>query len=167
LNSVEILGVSARPAAPIKCARRHRRPGANPRASLASAGVSTAALFDLRAESALALAGRLQEHHPDLEVITGSRDPAGFDIVVNATPMGMNEGDELPLDVARIAPTTFVGEVVMKTDITAFVRAAQARGCAVQVGSDMLFEQIPAYIEYFGLPTTTPEVLRAVARLQY
>jgi shikimate dehydrogenase len=37
----------------------------------------------------------------------------------------------------------------------------------VQVGTDMLFEQIPAYLEFFGLPTTTPETLRAVARLEY
>jgi shikimate dehydrogenase len=29
----------------------------------------------------------------------------------------------------------------------------------------MLFEQIPAYLEFFGYPSTTPEVLRAVARL--
>jgi shikimate dehydrogenase len=29
----------------------------------------------------------------------------------------------------------------------------------------MLFEMIPAYLEFFGLPTTTPEALRAVARL--
>lgn len=136
-------------------------------ASLAAAGIGTLALFDLRAESANALADRLQAHYPDLAVICGQRDPAGFDIVVNATPMGMNEGDELPLDVARLDPSTFVGEVVMKTEMTAFLRAAQARGCAVQVGSDMLFEQIPAYLEYFGLPTTTPDVLRTVARLQY
>ena len=136
-------------------------------ASLAATGIATLALFDLRADSAQALAGRLREHYAALEVVTGSRDPASFDIVVNATPMGMNEGDELPLDVARIDPNTFVGEVVMKTEMTAFLRAAQLRGCAVQVGADMLFEQIPAYLEYFGLPTTTPEVLRAVARLQY
>ena len=35
--------------------------------------------------------------------------------------MGMNEGDELPMDVSRIAPTTFVGEVVMKKEMTAFL----------------------------------------------
>jgi shikimate dehydrogenase len=69
--------------------------------------------------------------------------------------------------VSRIAPGTFVGEVVMRTEMTAFLNAARARGCPVQVGSDMLFEQIPAYLEYFNLPTTTPDVLRAVARLQY
>ena len=55
----------------------------------------------------------------------------------------------------------------MRTEMTAFLNAARARGCPVQVGSDMLFEQIPAYLEYFNLPTTTPDVLRAVARLQY
>ena len=81
--------------------------------------------------------------------------------------MGMNEGDELPMDVSRIAPTTFVGEVVMKNEMTAFLAAAKARGCSVQIGTDMLFEQIPAYLEFFGFPTTTPEVLRAVARLTY
>jgi shikimate dehydrogenase len=81
--------------------------------------------------------------------------------------MGMNDGDPMPMDVSRIAPTTFVGEVVMKTEMTAFLAAAQARGCAVQVGSDMLFEQIPAYLEFFGYGTTTPEVLRSVARLSY
>ena len=64
--------------------------------------------------------------------------------MVNATPMGMNDGDPLPLDVSRVAPSSFVGEVVMKQEKTAFLHAAQARGCSVQVGADMLFEQIPA-----------------------
>jgi shikimate dehydrogenase len=81
--------------------------------------------------------------------------------------MGMNEGDPLPMDVSRIAASSFVGEVVMKSEMTAFLAAAKARGCTVQVGSDMLFEQIPAYLEFFGLPTTTPDVLRSVARLSY
>ena len=48
--------------------------------------------------------------------------------------------------------------------MTAFLQAAQARGCPIQVGSDMLFEQIPAYLEFFGYPSTTAEVLRSVAR---
>ena len=98
---------------------------------------------------------------------TGSNDPAGFDLVVNGTPMGMNEGDPMPMDVSRISATTFVGEVVMKTEMTAFLTAVQARGCRFQVGSDMLFEQIPAYLEFFGFPSTTPEILRSVATLKY
>ena len=91
----------------------------------------------------------------------------GMNLVVNATPMGMNEGDALPMDVARISPDTFVGEVVMKTEMTAFLQAAKNHGCRVQVGSDMLFEQIPAYLEFFGLPTTTAQELRSLAQLSY
>lgn len=134
-------------------------------ASLAAAGIAAIDLFDAHPASAQCLADRLRQHYPALKVVVGSNDPAGCDLVVNGTPMGMNDGDPLPMDVTRIAPSTFVGEVVMKQEMTAFLRAAQARGCTVQVGSDMLFEQIPAYLEFFGFPGTTPEVLRAVARL--
>jgi len=134
-------------------------------ASLAAAGVAALSLFDVNAESADALAGRLREHYAALRVTAGSSDPAGHDLVVNATPMGMNDGDPLPLDVARIAPEAFVGEVVMRQEMTAFLKAAQARGCRYQAGTDMLFEQIPAYLEFFGLPGTTPEALRAMERL--
>jgi shikimate dehydrogenase len=136
-------------------------------ASLAAEGIAEIALFDVNKASAEGLAERLRKHYTALKVTTGSNDPADYDVVVNATPMGMNEGDELPMDVSRIAPTTFVGEVVMKTEMTAFLAAAKARGCPVQIGTDMLFEQIPAYLEFFGFPTTTPEVLRSVARLSY
>ena len=136
-------------------------------ASLAGAGVAAISLFDVNTASAEALGQRIRDHHPAITVSTGSNDPAGFDLVVNATPMGMNEGDPLPLDVTRLQPHTFVGEVVMRTETTAFLAAARARGCQVQVGSDMLFEQIPAYLEFFGLPSTTAEVLRSVARLSY
>lgn len=136
-------------------------------ASLAGAGVAAISLYDVNTASAEALGQRIRDHYPAITVHTGSNDPSGFDLVVNATPMGMNEGDPLPLDVSRLSESTFVGEVVMRTEMTAFLRAAQARGCGVQVGSDMLFEQIPAYLEYFGFPTTTADVLRSVARLSY
>jgi shikimate dehydrogenase len=136
-------------------------------ASLASAGVAAIGVFDIRAAVADALAQRLKQEYPSLEVHTGSNDPAGYHLVVNATPMGMNEGDPLPLDVSRLSPETFVGEVVMATEMTAFLTAAQAKGCRVQIGADMLFEQIPAYLEFFGLPTTTAEDLRSVAQLAY
>jgi shikimate dehydrogenase len=134
-------------------------------ASLAAAGVASMSLFDPNAAASEALGGRLKEAYPDLEVVTGSKDPAGHDLVVNATPLGMNDDDPLPMDVDRIAPGTFVGEVVMKQEITPFLRAAQDKGCPIQVGKDMLFEMIPAYLEFFGFGTATPDELRAVAKV--
>jgi shikimate dehydrogenase len=52
----------------------------------------------------------------------------------------MNDSDSVPMDVDRISPDAFVAEVVMKQQITPFLRAAIDKGCQVQVGTDMLFE---------------------------
>ncbi len=136
-------------------------------ASLAGAGVAAIALYDVYAASAETLGARLSTHYPALKVSTGSNDPDGFDIVVNATPLGMKLGDPMPMEVSRIPTSAFVGEVVMKQETTAFLDAAIQRGCKVQVGLDMLFEQIPAYLEFFGFPTTTPDELRSVATIRY
>jgi shikimate dehydrogenase len=136
-------------------------------ASLAAAGVSELALFDSHEPSSTGLAQRLRQHYPALTVSTGSNDPAGFDLVVNASPLGMRDDDPLPFDVSRISPQTFVGEVVMKHEITPLLAAAKAKGCAYQVGTDMLFEMIPAYLEFFGFGSASPDELRAVAQIQY
>ena len=136
-------------------------------ASLAAAGVAQMALYDGFDASSQSLAARLRAHYPALEIGTGSNDPAGFDLIVNATPLGMKPGDPLPFDMDRVAPSTFVGEVVMKEEMTPLLLAARAKGCAFQLGTDMLFEMIPAYLEFFGFGTATPEELRAVATLKY
>ncbi len=136
-------------------------------ASLAGAGVAELRLFDARAEQADALAQRLVQQHPGLRLHTGQSDPSGMDVVVNATPLGMNVDDPLPLDVERLSSNSFVGEVVMSQRHTPLLQAALARGCAVQVGTDMLFEQIPAYLEFFGFPTATPQALRESAQLEH
>lgn len=136
-------------------------------ASLAAAAVRELSVFDNNAQTMNGLADRLRENYPDLIVNAGSKDPDGQDVVVNATPLGMHAGDPLPMDVDRIAPTAFVGEVVMKQEITPFLAAVQEKGCRFQVGTDMLFEQIPAYLEFFGFRTATADELRDVARIAY
>jgi shikimate dehydrogenase len=132
-------------------------------ASLAGAGLARLALHDSRAESAIALAARLRKYYPALELRLDSKDPAGRDIIVNATPLGMNAGDPMPVDITRLQSSSFVGEVVMTKNVTPFLNAARQRGCATQIGLDMLFEQIPAYLEFFGFPHSTPEELRRLA----
>jgi shikimate dehydrogenase len=134
-------------------------------ASLAAAGVSALVVFDARRESAEGLVARLRQHYPAIDARFGPNDPAGFDIVVNATPLGMNAGDPLPVDPARLAPATLVGEVVMKQTITPLLAAARERGCRIQVGTDMLFEQIPLYLDFFGFGRATADELRDVAQL--
>ena len=124
-------------------------------------------LFDSNAAAATSLRERLLAHYPALRVETGSNDPAGFELVVNATPLGMRDGDPLPFDPSRIASSALVGDVVMQSTMTPFLCAARGRGCETQPGIDMLFEMIPAYLEFFGFGTTTPDELRAVAQISY
>jgi shikimate dehydrogenase len=136
-------------------------------ASSAAAGAAEIALYDVSQAAMEALADRLGQSYPKLKVTTGSNDPNGFDVVINATPLGMKAGDPMPVDVSRLSPSTYVGEVVMKQETTAFLAAARAKGCEIQIGIDMLFEQIPAYLEFFGFPSTTPSELREVAEIDY
>ena len=136
-------------------------------ASAAAAGTAEIALYDVDAAAMRGLGDRLRQSYPDLKVSLGSNDPGGFDVVVNATPLGTYPGDPMPLDVSRLLPGTYVAEVVMKHETTAFLAAARAQSCRTQVGIDMLFEQIPAYLEFFGFPQATPEELREVAKIEY
>lgn len=55
----------------------------------------------------------------------------------------------------------------MKSEYTPLLRAALDKGCDVQVGTDMLFEMIPAYLEFFGFGTATAEELRRSAAIAY
>jgi shikimate dehydrogenase len=136
-------------------------------ASSAATGAAEIALYDVSQAAMEAVADRLAQSYPKLKVTSGSNDPDGFDVVINATPLGMKSGDPMPVDVSRLSPSTYVGEVVMKQETTAFLAAARAKGCEIQIGIDMLFEQIPAYLEFFGFPSTTPSELREVAEIDY
>ena len=55
----------------------------------------------------------------------------------------------------------------MKEEFTPLLRAAKAKGCQVQIGTDMLYEMIPAYLEFFGFGKSTPEELRQYSTLKY
>jgi shikimate dehydrogenase len=134
--------------------------------SCAKAGAAEIALFDPRADAAELLADRLRRNYLRLKISLGSNDPAGFDVAVNATPLGTYPGDPLPMDPSRLSASTLVGEVVLKPAMTAFLAAAKARGVACVTGLDMLFEQIPAYLEFFGFPSATAAELRGTAEIK-
>lgn len=72
------------------------------------------------------------------KILVGSPDPRGFDVVCNATPIGMNHSDPLPLDLAFLQPTTFVGDVISGHGETPLLRAARSRGCKTASGDQMV-----------------------------
>jgi shikimate dehydrogenase len=66
---------------------------------------------------------------------------AGAELVVNATPLGLGDGDLLPVEPARLAPAAAVLDLVYRPGETAWVRAARAAGHPAGDGLHMLLEQ--------------------------
>jgi shikimate dehydrogenase len=71
------------------------------------------------------------------QVRTGSPDPSGFDIAINASPIGMQTGDPLPIDASRFAPAQFVGCVITSPAVPPMIQAARDAGCVTLTGTDM------------------------------
>lgn len=116
--------------------------------AIAQAGVARLAIANRTAERAEALVVRTREHVPEVDVKVGDGDPKGFDVVVNATSLGMREGDPLPLDVARLDPSTLVADVIMKPEMTPLLTAAAARGCPIHLGHHMLQSQVTLMTQF-------------------
>ena len=137
-------------------------------ASLAAAGIGAISVYKTKSDAAVNLVARLQQYYPQIETrLVYTTDVTGFDLIVNGSPLGMKDDDPLPFDLTNLSPSTFVGEVVMKKEMTPLLEIAKAKGCPYVIGTAMLFEMIPAYLEFFGFGTATPDELRAVAKIQY
>ena len=78
-------------------------------------------------------------------------DPATFDIVINATSLGLNGQGPLPFEVSRVSGTALVAEVVMVPKLTPLLQAAQTRGLGIVRGRDMLTQQIEAMADFLGM----------------
>jgi shikimate dehydrogenase len=104
--------------------------------ALVMAGVRELAIHDADVARRTTLVDRLAglQRCP---VTHGSADPTGYDVVLNATPVGMQEGDPYPLDAGRITSTMFVGCVITAPAITPLIAAARAKGCATLTGAHM------------------------------
>jgi shikimate dehydrogenase len=131
-------------------------------ASLAQRGIGSITIFDMRVAQAEALSARLQEAFPHTEVVLGSPRAAGYDVVVNSTPLGMHANDPMPIDLDGVVPSCIVADCGMKIEMTQLLVEAQKRGCTIQRGREMMIEQSPLYLELFGLPGATADAFRAL-----
>jgi shikimate dehydrogenase len=136
-------------------------------AAIAAERPGSLALFDIRRAVAEALVERLRRHFPGLQIVLADNDPAGYQLAVNATPLGLSPDDPLPFDPERVEPDAFVGDMVLREGLTPLLQAIARQDRRYQVGTDMLFEQIPAYLEFFGYGSATPDELRALAKISY
>jgi shikimate dehydrogenase len=104
--------------------------------ALVEAGVRELAIHDGDAVRRDNLINRLKSLGK-ADILIGSSDPEGYDLVANATPAGMKAGDPLPVDVTKLKPTTFVGCVITVPAISPVIEAARRIGCPTSTGTEM------------------------------
>ena len=105
------------------------------------------------------LAPHGEHHSPPLDHFAQSTDFSFddrtqlFDLVVNASPLGMTGSPPLLLDLSHIPPGSVVYDIVTNPHETALLQAARAAGFATIDGLAMLIGQAAAAFElFFGQP---------------
>jgi shikimate dehydrogenase len=115
--------------------------------ALAAAGCAEVAVHDIDTPRAERLAARLT--HAGYAARSAEPDPRGYDVVVNATPLGMRPADAFAFDVGRLNDDTVVADVVVAQSLTPLLQAARARGCFVHPGVLMSDAQVARMAEFF------------------
>jgi shikimate dehydrogenase len=104
--------------------------------ALLDAGVIRLAIHDENPERKASLIARLSTLRLG-SVLEGSANPRGFDIVINATPKGMQAKDAAPISLAMLDKATHVGDVVTSPEVTHLLAFARSIGCTTHSGVDM------------------------------
>jgi len=137
---------------------------------LGAGGAARAAVFGLRERGAqvsilnrsVAAAQKLGRQarartikRPDLKKLE-------FDVIINATPVGMGNTKESPLNAEEIK-AKYVFDMVYDPSETRLLKLAKERGCEVIAGSEMFVHQAARQFEIWtGKPAPREDMLRIV-----
>lgn len=126
--------------------------------ALAGAGAERIGIFDLIAERAERLAARVRSFYGACGASAAVPDIAGYDLLINATPVGMEPDFALPPIIGALHPGITVIDIVPKPATTTLLAQAQALGCPTANGQAMISGQADAVLAFFGI---TPPVAPA------
>jgi shikimate dehydrogenase len=136
---------------------------------LASDGAAQLWLVNRTATKAVALAQEIRERFPAVGVATAYPD-AEVDLALNATSLGLQPGDPLPLDEHKfnLARARAVYDLVYRPAETPLLRAARAAGCRTANGLGMLLYQGAKALELWsGQPAPVAVMRRALEQEVY
>jgi shikimate dehydrogenase len=106
--------------------------------SMLEQGAKEVCVYDLDTSRSERIVGLLKDRAGDRVKVAETNDPTGFDLVSNATSMGMDDNDPLPLDATKLTSDMFVGDVVAGHGETKIIKAAKAAGCKTADGDAMV-----------------------------
>lgn len=119
--------------------------------ALADVGVACLDIYNRTHIKAQEVVARLQHVHPSVQLSAVGPNPAGYDLVINATSLGMQPEDPMPFDVSGLSADQIVAEIIMTPELTPLLKVAQAKGCQIQYGLPMLECQIELMADFMGV----------------
>lgn len=130
--------------------------------ALLEEGASSVLLLNRTPERAAALRAAFNaDARLQLLADAGRLGEERFDLVVNATSLGLHPGDTAPLELDRLRGTGAILDLVYAPGETAWVRAARSRGIRAADGLEMLLQQGAAAFERWWGSAAPVDVMRA------
>jgi len=110
-------------------------------------GAARLAIHDVDGDKRDSVIGKLSARYPG-KVDAGSDDPSGFDLIANATPMGMKLNDPYPVNVTKLRAEQFAACVITKPHVSPFIEEARKRGCQTMIGAGMFDAQAEVLADF-------------------
>ena len=130
--------------------------------AIAESGADEIVIKEVRTERYGFLERLLKKANPEMEISFDLNTLEGFDLAVNATPVGMNDDPNVPFPTDTLSSSTLVADVVTNPKVTPWLAAALDRGCEVQYGAEMAYGQFGLMGRHMGLEIPDPEDLTMV-----
>lgn len=125
-------------------------------------GAGEVCIHNRTEERARAVARRIGGQRARVLPIVRDLEGQDFDLVVNATSLGLQADDPSPIDFAALHRAAAAMDLVYGHHKTAFVRAAEAAGVRSTDGMEMLVQQGAASFERWWGVEAPVEAMRAV-----
>lgn len=116
--------------------------------ALAKYGVQSLHIRNRTASRAELLVKKLKLRFPAINLQSGPYQEKDFDLVINATPLGMYDDDPLPLSEKFLQPHMWVADVVVNQEVTPLLACAQQKGCHTHGGKWMLETQLEQMLDF-------------------
>lgn len=123
-------------------------------------------IYNRTAERARAVARRIGGQKARVIQIPRHLEGGDFDLVVNATSLGLNPGDESPIHFGVLHRAGAAMDLVYGRHTTAFVRAAEDAGIRATDGLEMLVQQGAVSFERWWGREAPLEAMRATVAVR-
>ena len=125
--------------------------------AMAEAGTAEIVIKEIRNQRHAFLNHLLRRKCPHIKASFELTSLEGFDIAVNATPVGMNDDPSVPFPTDTLTARTLVADVVTNPKVTPWLADGLKKGCKIQYGVEMADGQFGLMGRHMGLEIPDPD----------